>query len=62
MNSLIQEMIGKKVSVYSVNGEGERQDVGMLEGFDGTFIKLKKGESDLMFFPVNNIRMIKNFM
>lgn len=62
MNSVIQEMVGKKVSVYSINGEGERQDVGVLEAVDGLFLKLKKGETEAMYFAIANVRMIKNFL
>lgn len=62
MNSLIQEMVGKKVSIYTVQGATEKQDVGVLEAFDGTWVKVKKAETETLFFSVYQIRLIKNFL
>ena len=62
MNSLINEMIGKKVQVFSVNGAGEQQVVGTLEAFDGTWAKIRKSESEILFFSIYQIRLIKNFL
>jgi ribosome maturation factor RimP len=60
--SLIQEMVGKKVQVYSVHGAGEHQVVGTLEAFDGTWIKVRKADSEILFFSVYQIRLVKNFL
>lgn len=62
MNSLIEEMMGKKVQVFSINGAGEQQVVGTLEAFDGTWVKVRKAENDILYFPVTNVRLIKNFL
>lgn len=60
--NLIDEMIGKKVQVFSVNGAGEQQVVGTLEAFDGVWVKVKKAENDVLYFPIYQIRLIKNFL
>jgi hypothetical protein len=62
MNSLIDEMIGKKVQVFSVNGSGEQQVVGTLEAFDGTWAKVRKAENEVLYFGIHQIRLIKNFL
>lgn len=62
MNSTLNEMIGRKVSIYSVQGGGERQDVGTLEAFDGTFLKVRKSDNEVLFFSVYQIRLVKNFL
>lgn len=61
MNSVLQELIGKKVSVYSNQPGAERQDVGILEAVDGIWIKLKKSENETFYFSAHQIRLIKTF-
>ena len=61
MNSVIQELIGKKVSVYSNQPGAERQDVGILEAVDGGWVKVRKSETETVYFNVALIRLIKPF-
>lgn len=61
-SDLVKEMVGKKVQVYSVHGGGESQVVGTLEAVDDQWLKVRKSESELMFFSVYQIRMVKNFL
>ncbi|MGV3617462.1 MAG: DUF6897 domain-containing protein [Fimbriimonas sp.] len=60
--SLISEMVGKKVQVFSVHGGGEQQVVGTLEAFDGTWVKVKKAENEVQYFSIYQVRLIKNFL
>ena len=60
MNS-INVLIGRKVTVYSRQGEIEKQDVGLLEEADSIWIRLKKADGELFFFSVANVRAIKPF-
>ena len=62
MNSVLQELMGKKVSVYSNQPGGERQDVGILEAVDGIWIKIKKTETESAYFSAYQVRMIKPFL
>jgi hypothetical protein len=61
MNSILQEQVGKKVSVYSNQPGAERQDVGILEGYDDHFVKVRKSESEVIYFGIAQIRLIKPF-
>ncbi len=59
---LLRELVGRKVTVFSLQGGGsERQDVGMLEAADSVWLRLRKGESEVMYFTVHQIRLIKPF-
>lgn len=57
MNNL-QELIGHKVVVYSVGASLDTHDLGVVESFDGTFVKLRT-DRDVLYFPVYSIRAIK---
>ena len=59
--SLLNDLVGKKVIVCSVGAGVEKQDVGMLEAHDSQFVKLKKSETETLFFGVQSIRFIKTF-
>ena len=56
----MQELIGKKVTIHSECGGAERQDVGVLEAFDGTVLKLDT-EKGALYFIIHRIRLIKVF-
>ena len=57
---LLTPLIGKKVTVFSSQGETERQDIGILQAAEGNFLVLKKTD-ELMYFTVSRIRLIKPF-
>jgi hypothetical protein len=57
---LLTPLIGKKVTVFSSQGETERQDIGILQAAEGQFLVLKKTD-ELMYFTVSRIRLIKPF-
>jgi hypothetical protein len=57
---LLTPLIGKKVTVFSSQGETERQDIGILEAAEGHFLVLKKTD-EKMYFTVSRIRLIKPF-
>ena len=59
---VINEMIGKKVQVFSVHGGGEHEVVGTLEAVDGVWVKIKKAENEVLFFSIYQVRLIKNFL
>ena len=59
--SLIQELIGKKITVYSAQGEGERSDIGILQGAEGDWLKLQKETGEILYFTVERVRMVKPF-
>lgn len=59
--TIIEEFIGKKVSVYSNQPGGERQDVGVLESADNTWLKIRKTETEVLFFSMYQVRLVKLF-
>ena len=59
--SVLQELIGRKVTVYSIANDLERQDVGILEAVDAQVLKIRKSESETMYFCFSRVRLIKPF-
>ena len=57
----MEELIGKKVVVYSDSANGERQDIGVLESADQLWLKLRKAANELMYFCLYNVRLVKPF-
>lgn len=58
MTGLIQELIGKKVRVFSGSDSGGFTDDGVLEACDGEWLRLFKNNEKL-YFPLYNVRLIK---
>jgi len=58
---LLAELIGKKVTVHSIQGDAERQDVGTLEAVQGNWLRLRKSGNEVLFFGVVHIRLVKPF-
>ena len=62
MAEILKPLVGKKVTVYTLVGGGQdRQDVGTLEQVEGNWLQIRKGDSDVLFFPVANVRLVKPF-
>jgi len=61
LNNVLKDQLGKKISVYSNSPGMERQDVGILEDYNETWIKVRKSESEIIYFSVHQVRMIKPF-
>jgi hypothetical protein len=61
MNSVLSELLGKEVEVRSMSsGDSgtDWKDSGVLEAFDGQWLKLRKGHERL-YFPIYNVRLVK---
>jgi hypothetical protein len=58
---LIQQLVGKKVTVYSAQGETERQDIGILEAAEGVWLKMHKENGEVLYFHLARIRVVKPF-
>lgn len=57
-SDLLRDLVGKYVQVYSVRGEAEISDAGILEAYDGDWLRLRKDDA-LLYFSVYRIRLIK---
>jgi ferredoxin-fold anticodon binding domain-containing protein len=60
MNSVLQELVGKKVSVHSAHAAVA--DIGVLESFDQQWVRLRKSDTDILYFGIAQIRLIKPFL
>jgi len=57
----MNELIGKKVVVFSDSANGERQDIGILESVDSIWLKLHKGANETLFFCLYSVRLVRLF-
>ncbi|WP_309717775.1 hypothetical protein [Armatimonas sp.] len=58
--SILQELVGRKVTVYSM-ADTERQDVGILQAADEHVLKIKKTETEVLYFNIVRVRLVKPF-
>jgi hypothetical protein len=58
MVSLIQELVGKRVRLWSGRGENSYADDGVLDACDGEWLRLDKN-GEKLYFPLYNVRLIK---
>ena len=56
----MNDLVGRKVTVYSVGAASEPSDIGTLEKIDGSWLWLRK-EREILVFNVDRIRMVKPF-
>lgn len=57
----MNELIGKKVTIYSVGGTADARDIGVLESIDGPWLRIKKADGETLFFSAYQIRLVKPF-
>lgn len=57
----MDDLIGKKVVVFSDSANGERQDIGTLEASDQLWLRLRKAGNEMMYFCLYNVRLVKPF-
>lgn len=58
MDEMLRALVGRQVQVFSVRGETEVSDLGILEAFDDNWICIRKaGES--LYFSIHRVRLIK---
>ncbi len=58
MNSVVNELIGKKVVMHVINGSAVAEHRGTLITTDGVWFKLQK-DHETFFFCVYNIQAIR---
>ncbi len=57
----MNELIGKKVTVYSVGATNDPSDIGVIEKIDGTWLWLRKNDRETLIYNIERIRMVKPF-
>ena len=55
---MLSDLIGRKVSVWSVYGQGEHKDDGVLEACEGPILTLRCGD-EYLYLVLYNVRLIK---
>ncbi len=58
MNTLLQELIGQTVKVYSEHGQGEASDVGVLQAVDDHWLRLDT-DAGVIYFCLHRVRLVK---
>ncbi len=58
MNLTLKDFIGKPVDVWTVRGQSEVKDSGVLHHVDEQWVVIKQGNEHL-FFAVARIRLLK---
>lgn len=58
MESLLKDMVGSRVAVWSLAGSQEHRDDGILREVDSHMLMLEAG-GEMLYFPLNNVRLIK---
>lgn len=57
----MESLVGKKVIIYSEAAGQERQDVGVLEGIEPIWLRLRKSDTEVLYFCVYQVRVVKPF-
>jgi ferredoxin-fold anticodon binding domain-containing protein len=58
MSELLRGLVGSQVRVYSIQGQSEASDTGLLEAFDDNWVCLNQ-DGERLYFSVHRIRLIK---
>lgn len=57
--TLIYELLERRVEVRSQAGNAEGTDRGTLEACDAQWLRLRKENGELLYFPIVNVRLVK---
>lgn len=60
MDSVIRELLKTRVAVYTVSGNTSYTDEGVLEAYDGAWLKLRKDSGEALYFSLHNVRLLKS--
>ena len=58
MDDVLHDLIGRQVQVYSIRGQAEISDTGVLEAYDAQWIRLNRG-GEMLYFSVSRVRLVK---
>jgi small nuclear ribonucleoprotein (snRNP)-like protein len=57
-SKVLSDLIGKTVTIWTINGGAEYRDTGDVEAADATCIQLNSADQTLVY-PLTNVRLIK---
>jgi hypothetical protein len=61
-NRYLNELVGRRVAIWSGGEHAGARDEGIFEGFDGVVIRLRKENRDKhesFLFPIYRVRLIR---
>ncbi len=58
MDEMLRALVGRQVQVFSVRGETEVSDSGVLEAYDNNWLCIRKG-GEALYFSIHRVRLIK---
>jgi len=58
MDEMLRALVGRQVQVFSVRGETEVSDSGILEAYDNNWLCIRKA-GDAFYFSIHRVRLIK---
>ena len=58
MDEMLRALVGRQVQVFSVRGETEVSDAGILEAYDNNWVCIRKA-GEALYFSIHRIRLIK---
>lgn len=57
----MNELIGKKITVYSAGATTDASEIGTLEKIDGDWLWLRRSEREVLLINVARVRAVKPF-
>ena len=57
-NKALADLIGTRVEIWTIGGDDDHSDNGILEAIELPWVRLSQGNR-VMIFPIYNIRLIK---
>lgn len=58
-NQAVADLIGARVEVWTIGGDDDHYDTGILEAVEIPWVRLNTGRDRVFVFPIYNIRLIK---
>jgi hypothetical protein len=58
-NEALSDLIGRRVRVYSIGGDDNHSDDGVLEIVDYPWLRIRIDDNWVMCFPIHNVRLVK---
>lgn len=58
-NQVLADLIGARVEIWTIGGDDDHYDTGILEAIEMPWLRLNMGRDRLFVFPIYNIRLIK---
>ena len=58
MDGVLRGLVGRQLQVFSVRGETEVSDAGVLEAYDNNWLCIRRA-GEALYFSIHRVRLIK---